>query len=193
MNKLLLISSFLFFSFQLQAQQDTLMVRLHEVEVRDAARWQNDTARYRFNQMRYYVKTIMPYVDAAAGTFSKVEEILQNDNTGKQRRKRKIKEQEALLKTEFEDKIKSLNETQGVLLIKLIARQTGLNVYTMLQEVKGPLTAVKWQTWARLHGFHLNKQYNPEDEPLLERVMLSLGYELPDYYSPSPTTAQRPQ
>ncbi|HTM66789.1 MAG TPA: DUF4294 domain-containing protein, partial [Flavipsychrobacter sp.] len=86
------------------------------------------------------------------------------------------------LRVQFEDKVKTLNETQGVLLIKLIARQTGVNIYSILQEFKNPLTAIKWQAWARMNGFNLNKKYNPKEEVLLEQVMLSLGYDLPDFY-----------
>ena len=79
------------------------------------------------------------------------------------------------------DEVK-LNETQGMLLVKLIGRQTGVNIYSMLQEFKNPLTAVRWQTWARLNGFNLNKRYNPDDEPQLERIMEHLGYPLPPFY-----------
>jgi hypothetical protein len=185
MQKLLLIILLLsgLFSTRLSAQEvDTvLMVRLKEVQVTDSRKWKNDTARYRFNQMRYYVETILPYLNAATKVFKEIDEAVSSDVSRKER-KRLVGAKEDELRVQFEDKVKALNETQGVLLIKLIGRQTGVNIYSILQEFKNPLTAIKWQAWARMNGFNLNKKYDPKDEVLLEQVMLSLGYDLPDFY-----------
>lgn len=185
MQKLLLIILLLsgLFSTRLSAQEvDTvLMVRLKEVQVTDSRKWKNDTARYRFNQMRYNVETILPYLNAATKVFKEIDEAVSSDVSRKER-KRLVGAKEDELRVQFEDKVKALNETQGVLLIKLIGRQTGVNIYSILQEFKNPLTAIKWQAWARMNGFNLNKKYDPKDEVLLEQVMLSLGYDLPDFY-----------
>jgi hypothetical protein len=171
------------FCSRLAAQEvDTvLMVRLKEVRVTDSRKWKNDTARYHFNQTRYYVETILPYLNAATKVFKEIDQTVSSD-IGRKERKRLVSAKEDELRVQFEDKVKALNETQGVLLIKLIARQTGVNIYSILQEFKNPLTAIKWQAWARMNGFNLNKRYDPKEEVLLEQVMLSLGYDLPDFY-----------
>jgi len=163
---------------------DTLwMVNLKEVEVKDMRTWTNDTARYRFNQLRFYVQTVWPYVTAATGVFSEVDSKLQQQGISGRDRKNFIHSKESLLRAEFEDRVKALNKTQGVLLIKLIARQTGVNIFSILQEFKNPVTAIKWQAWAKINGLNLNKKYDPVDEPLLEQVLASLGYDLPPNYS----------
>ncbi len=168
---------------QAPAPDTLLSVRLGEVEVRSSALWKNDTVRYRFNQLKYYVTTILPYLNAATVTFSEVDRKLNDDGLRGSARRQYIALKDRELRTQFEDRVKGLNETQGVLLIKLISRQTGANVYRIIQETKGGVTAVKWQAWARMHGHNLNKRYDPADEPLLERVMESLGYELPAFYA----------
>ena len=86
------------------------------------------------------------------------------------------------MRTEFEERVKKLNVTQGKLLVKLIARQTELNIYEMLQEFKNPLTAIKWQTWARVNGMNLDRKYRPDEEKDLENIMYELGYPLPPGY-----------
>ena len=68
------------------------------------------------------------------------------------------------------------------MLIKLVARQTDLNIYHQLADFKGTLPAMKWQAWARMHSFNLNRKYHPEEEPDLEHIMRSLGYPLPAFY-----------
>ena len=41
--------------------QDTMYnVTLNQVDITGERKWANDTARYRYNQMKYYVKTILP-------------------------------------------------------------------------------------------------------------------------------------
>ena len=47
-------------------QVDTIYM-LPEVKV--TAQFLNDTDRYRYNQMKFYVTTILPYLDAATKVF----------------------------------------------------------------------------------------------------------------------------
>lgn len=165
------------------APDTILMLRLAEAEVTSTRLWANDTARYRYNQMKYYVKTILPYLDAATKTFGEIDARLKEPGLSRKERKRFVAEKDKELRTQFEDKVRKLNTTQGVLLIKLIGRQTGANIYDILREFKNPFTAMKWQAWAKMNGHNLNRKYHPEEEPNLEHIMNSLGYPLPPFYA----------
>lgn len=160
-----------------------LMVRLENVNVVSRRLWENDTVRYQYNQMRYYVTTILPYLEEAVRLFSEIDERLNDPDLDKKARKAFVSAQEELVRTRFEEKIRDLNTTQGVLLVKLIARQTGLNIYQMLNDFKNPVAALKWQAWAKMNGFNLNRKYHPSDEPDLEHIMEGLGYPLPVFYA----------
>lgn len=167
-----------------QNATDTLYrVSLGNHDVNSTRKWENDTVQYRYNQMKYYVMTILPYLEEATALFNEINQKLNNEGLSGKARRDYIRQKETVVKARFEDKIKALNETQGVLLIKLAARQTGLNLYHQLSEFKGPVAAIKWQAWARLHGFNLNRKYHPEEEPDLERIMRNLGYPLPASYA----------
>lgn len=162
--------------------EDTMYTaQLSEVKVK--ARWMNDTERYRYNQMKFYVTTILPYLNAATKVFKEVNAKVHEEGVSKRVRKDFVNNKEDEMRSQFEDKVKALNVTQGVLLVKLIARQTDMNIYKILQEFKNPLTAVKWQAWGRLHGMNLDRKYRPEDEPYLELIMEELGYPLPASYA----------
>jgi len=159
---------------------------VHIVQLKESrvyARWKNDTDRYRYNQMKFYVTTILPYVAAATKLFKEVNAKIQDPDVSRKECRHFIKSKEDEMRTQFEDKIQQLNVTQGILLVKLIARQTDLNIYKMLQEFKNPLVAVKWQAWARFNGLNLDKKYHPEEEKDLELIMEDLGYLLPDCYA----------
>ncbi len=160
--------------------KDTVMM-LQEVSVK--ARWKNDTERYKYNQMKFYVKTVLPYMKATTTLFNEINAKSEDPNTSRRDRRQFIAQKQDEMKNQFEDKIKSLNVTQGVLLVKLIARQTNLNIYKMVSEVKNPFVATKWQVWALANGMNLDKKYHPEDEPDLENIMYELGFPLPDSYA----------
>ena len=152
-------------------------------EAKVTAQWLNDTDRYRYNQMKFYVTTILPYLDASTQLFKDVNVKVNEQGVSRKERRKYVNSREDEMRTKFEDKIKQLNVTQGTLLVKLICRQTELNLYKILQEFKNPLTAVKWQTWARLNGLNLDRRYNPKEEKDLENIMEELGYPLPSSYN----------
>lgn len=189
MKRLTLLLATIFYVFTGYAQttktdaDTSYSVNMKDVYVR--AKWKNDTARYQYNQMRYYVTTVLPYVNAATALFKEIKAKTDDENISRRDRRKFVNSKEAEVKKQFEDKIDALNTTQGVLLVKLIARQTELNIYKMLSEFKNPFVAVKWQAWARLHGMNLDKKYHPEDEDYLELIMTDLGYPLPAGYAMS--------
>ncbi len=165
-----------------QTGDTVLSFSLPRVTVDAKRNWDNDTIRYKYNQMKYYVTTILPYLHAATAMMDELNTQENNPNISKRARKDFVNRKEEEIRSRFENEISQLNETQGVLLVKLIARQSGENIYSKMEEYKNAFYAMKWQAWARFHGFNLNKKYDPYDEPMLEHIMQSLGYELPAKY-----------
>ena len=186
MKKHILTGLLVCFAFYTNAQDANNTVKDSTVmlpEVKVKARWLNDTDRYHYNQMKFYVTTILPYLNAATKLFKEINAKDEEPGITRRERRQYINAREEEMRTQFEDKIKDLNVTQGKLLVKLIARQTELNIYKMLLEFKNPLVAVKWQGWARFNGMNLDRKYHPEEEPDLENIMDELGYPLPAGYS----------
>jgi hypothetical protein len=151
-------------------------------EAKVTGQWMNDTDRYHYNQKKFYVTTILPYLNAATKLFKEVNVKVSEPGISKKEKKQYVNTREDEMRTQFEDKVKKLNVTQGTLLVKLISRQTELNIYKILQEFKNPLTAMKWQAWARMNGMNLDRKYHPEEEKDLENIMEELGYPLPPGY-----------
>lgn len=158
-----------------------LHVTMDTIQVQAQRAWANDTVRYRYNQMKYYVTTVLPYVNEAVQLQHELEQAVEEGMSRKEKRTFvNIREEE--LRRKYDAEVKKLNETQGVLMVKLIARQTGLNIHDMLKEYKNGFEATKWLAWGKLHGFNLGRRYNPDNEIMLENIMEELGYPLPDFY-----------
>jgi hypothetical protein len=149
-------------------------IQLNEAIILSTRLFANDTARYQYNQMKHYVKMVLPYVDIAVKMFREIDETTKD--MSKKNRRKYIRSKEKEIKTNFEDKLATLNVTQGKLLVKLINRQLDKNCYHIVRELKNPITAAYYQSVAKLNGINLNENYEPSENKDLEMVMRTLGY-----------------
>lgn len=133
----------------------------------------------RSEAMRYYrlvhnVKTAYPYAYLAGIKFREYESALARMDSEAERRKA-VKEIENEIRGQFEEDLKRLTRTQGLILIKLIDRETSHTSYTILREFRGIVSAVFWQSLARIFGYNLRTQYDPFGEDhLIEEIVLMI-------------------
>ena len=89
--------------------------------------------------------------------------------TGK--RKKHIRKLQKQLKKEFEDPLKKLTKTQGLILTKMIERETEESMYELIKGLKGGVSATYWSTASRFWGYRLKDQYKEGDDPILDVVL----------------------
>lgn len=76
---------------------------------------------------------------------------------------------------EFEREVKKLTLTQGIILVKLIDRETGHTSYEVIKDLKGGITAFFWQGIARIFGNNLKAEYDPVgDDVKIEDIVLGI-------------------
>lgn len=179
MKYLLLFPLIAVLPWTVSAQQTTdtvLMVHLRGPEITDS-RIFSDSMRWRYNKLKQNVQVVLPYLDKATQLYSNA-----NGFDNKKAKRKYLDKQEEALRDAFKDKLKDLTVTQGKLLVKLVSRQTGRPLYDLLKEYESGFTAMKWQTWAKLNGYDLREQYDPQADHNLELIMRDLGYPLPQFY-----------
>jgi hypothetical protein len=115
------------------------------------------------SKLVYNVKKVYPYAKLAGIKLGEYEEMLMAAS-GDIERKKLMKQAEDELRDEFEEDIKKLTYKQGIILIKLVDRETGNSSYALIQELRGKFTAFFWQTFARLFGYNLKEEYDPSGE-----------------------------
>jgi hypothetical protein len=87
-------------------------------------------------------------------------------------RKKYLEQAEEELKRDFEKKIKDLSFNQGMILIKLIDRETGNTSYDLVKKLRGNFKAFMWQGVARLFGSNLKSEYDSDgDDKLIEMAV----------------------
>ncbi len=75
-----------------------------------------------------------------------------------------MKQAEQEIKDKYGNELRELTFSQGIILIKLLDRETGETSYKLVQELRGNFTAFWYQAFARLWKFNLKTKYDPEGE-----------------------------
>lgn len=133
--------------------------------------FKNRADENRYRRLVHNVKRVYPYARLAGIKFNEYNELLISLPTEAQRR-RAMRQAENELRAQFEEDLKRLTFTQGLILIKLVDRQTSHTSYDVVKEFRGMVSAVFWQGLGRIFGFNLKTEYDPQGEDrLIEEIV----------------------
>jgi hypothetical protein len=151
---------------------DTLLViELAPVDVIAPRQFDSRREARRYGRMVRHVKAAYPYARLAGNMFREYSEILLEIDNEHDRRKF-TEAVEKQIRAQFEEDLKRLTFTQGLILIKLIDRETQRTSYDILKEFRGTFSAVFWQSLGRIFGFNLKTEYDPEgDDKIIEEIV----------------------
>jgi hypothetical protein len=134
----------------------------------------NAEDRKRLNKLRNSVNAVYSYAITASAIFNEMHAEMEKMDRRRDRKKFK-KEWDQKLNMTFKKPLKDLSVDQGHILIKLIARQTGQDCYSVIREMKGGLSAMMWQSVGVFFNNNLKKDYDPQGEDKeLERIVKEL-------------------
>jgi len=187
-NLILLFIAALFLYFQLPAQEempdkystvksiiqdgDTFpLIEVKTVSVFAPRTFKNKREERKYGRLKRYVVKVYPYAEIAGDMLAHFDDTLR---TIKSDYKRKIylKKVEKQLKSEFSGELKKLTIMQGIILIKLIDRETGTTSYDLIKQLRGSFSAFIWQSLARLFGSNLKLEYDPNGEDkMIEEIV----------------------
>ncbi len=153
---------------------DTLIViELQPVDVVAPRQFRNRWEAYRYDRTVRNVRRVYPYAQLAGIMFREYsEQLMQMDSERERREFARNAEKE--FRQQFEEDLKRLTFSQGLILIKLIDRETNHTSYDVVREFRGLFSAVFWQSLGRLFGYNLKTEYDPygEDRMIEEIVQL---------------------
>ncbi|GEM_PF-160422 len=153
---------------------DTIpVIELRPVSVTAEREFGSRWEEYRYNRTVRNVKIAYPYAKLAGHMFREYSRELMELDSERERRQFMREAEDEILEN-FEDDLKSLTFSQGLILIKLIDRETDHTSYHILREFRGVFSAVFWQSLGRIFGYNLREEYDPdgEDRQIEEIVQL---------------------
>ena len=143
--------------------------RLNEVKVIESASLLTDKEIRKNQKLIRNVKKMLPYAKIGKQRLDELERNIA-DMPKRQRK-------EAIKQADFSDELKACTISQGMVLLKLIDRETGRTSYVLVDELRGKIRAGFYQTFARLFGYNLKSAYDPKhnkEDNLIERIVLSI-------------------
>jgi len=154
---------------------DTIpLLELPEVRVYERRDFEYLYLKRRYRRMIRNVKRAYPYAQIAGVRLKELDDHLVTLKSEKEQREY-INQAEKEIMQEFESEVRKLTVTQGIILVKLIDRETGRTSYQVIKELKGGITAFFWQGIARIFGNNLKTEYDPvNDDRILEDIVLGI-------------------
>lgn len=154
---------------------DTIpIVQLPEVKVYAIRVFEGKRDIRSIQRMIYNVKKAYPYARLAGLKLQEYESILESTKSDSERRKI-MRQAEKELNDQFGEDLKDLTFTQGKILLKLIDRETGDVSYNLVRDLRGGITAVFYQGFARIWGYNLKSHYDPKGEDeLIETIVVMI-------------------
>jgi len=142
---------------------DTIpMVELPELVIYQRQEFEYLYLKRRYRRLIKNVKKAYPYSKIAGTRLKELDDHLVTIKDEKEQ-KAYIDQAEKEIMGEFEKEVKKLTVSQGIILVKLIDRETGRTSYQVIKELKGGFTAFFWQGIARIFGNNLKAEYDPEE------------------------------
>ncbi|MCB9252409.1 MAG: DUF4294 domain-containing protein [Flavobacteriales bacterium] len=191
LHKLSAICLFILFSVGFVSAQDTTQrkTRLVRYEVVDGDTFPvyafdefilkdlNDPEAYKkYLRLVRNVKKTLPYAKLAAFRLQMMEDNL-NQLKSRKARKKYIKQTEKAVKEDFMNDLKKLSTTQGIILMKLVYRETGKSTYQILKDYRGSASVLFWQSMGAIYGTDIKLTYDPVEDYQIEHIIRSLEIE----------------
>ena len=103
---------------------------------------------------------VYPYARMAAVKLREYDSLLVSIPNDEQRKKTMKQVEKAFVK-QYTPIVDDLSFNQGIVLLKLIDRETGKTTYRIVDELRGKITAFFYQSIARLWHYNLKDHYDP--------------------------------
>ena len=142
----------------------TLIVYLPEVNIDLMQRYLQITETNKGKRLASNVKKVYPYAKLAGAKMQEYDSILANV-TSEYDRHMLMKQAEKEITDQYPEELKGLTITQGIILVRLIDRETGSTTYQVVQELRGKVRAFFYQGFARLWGYNLKSEFDPHNNP----------------------------
>ncbi len=146
---------------QILENGDTLLtVNLPEVDIDLMQRYNQIIETRSGRRLAVNVKKVYPYALIAREMLHEYDSLLAKESSSSARREL-MKKAEDDLTARYTEELKKLNFTQGLILIRLIDRETGDSSYEVVQQLRGKFRAFFYQGFARLWGYDLKSEFDP--------------------------------
>jgi hypothetical protein len=158
---------------------DTIILAdLEDVSITSFRDFESREERLKYYRYRRYALKVYPYATEAIKIFREVQN--ETNYMSKRKRKKHLKRLNKELKDKFEDPLRKLTKTQGLILTKMIEKELDTPMYQLIKNMRGGMTAGYWNTIGQFNGYKLKNGYIRGEDPILDAVLddFNISYDL---------------
>ncbi len=156
--------------YYVAAPGDTvLLYGLDSISVSSPRTFEDREEYRKYLKYRRYANVVFPYAIKAIKIFREADEVTRTMKKGK--KKKHMKRLQKQLKDEFEDPLRNLTKTQGLILTKMIENELETPFYDLIKNLRGSFVASYWNTLGKVNGYRLRDGYKPGEDHILDTVI----------------------
>lgn len=129
----------------------------------------NQEEKRLYRKYRRYALKVYPYALDAIKIFKEVEYA--TNNMSPRKRKKYIKKLSKDLKNEFEDPLRGLTRTQGLILMKMIEKELDTPMYNLIRDLRGKTSSFYWNMTGKIYGYDLKNGYVVGEDKIMDAVL----------------------
>lgn len=129
----------------------------------------NQEEKRLYRKYRRYALKVYPYALDAIKIFKELEYA--TNNMTPRKRKKYIKKLSKDLKNEFEDPLRGLTRTQGLILMKMIEKELDTPMYDLIRDLRGKTSSFYWNMTGKIYGYDLKNGYVVGDDKIMDAVL----------------------
>ncbi len=149
---------------RVEGNDTLLIVYLPEVDIDLMNRYYQINETRQGRRLVNNVRKVYPYAKIAGELLQTYDTLLATVSNPSER-SNLMRMAEDDLTEQYTEELKKLTFSQGLILIRLIDRETGDTSYQVVQELRGKFRAFFYQGFARLWGYDLKSEYDPHNNP----------------------------
>lgn len=149
---------------RIEGKDTLLIVYLPEVDIDLMNRYYQINETRQGRRLVNNVRKVYPYAKIAGELLQTYDTLLATVSNPSER-SNLMRMAEDDLTEQYTEELKKLTFSQGLILIRLIDRETGDTSYQVVQELRGKFRAFFYQGFARLWGYDLKSEYDPHNNP----------------------------
>jgi len=149
---------------------DTAYVdQLNEVSISSKQQFSSKEEYDKYMRYRRYAAIVYPYALEAMRIYHESKETTRGMTSRERKKYMKVLEKE--MEDQFEEPLKKLTRTQGLILTKMIEKELDEPFYDVIKEIKGGWSAFYYNTTGRFYGYHLREGYVRGEDVILDMVL----------------------
>jgi hypothetical protein len=137
-------------------------IDLKEITIYPPLKFNNYEDQIEYYKIKRKTLKVYPYALLASKRLTKLNNRIPLIKS-KSKRKRYTKIVERYIEKEFSEELKKLTRSEGQILIKLIYRETGKTVYSLIKELRNGLRAFSYNSLAGFFDISIKVKYDPQN------------------------------